>query len=170
MSYLDAAFNVVKGKGEDLLARVPVLGPLLGAETSSHKALIAKQKQMAEEARKRQEMNQQARMNMLGQQLLAFNPMNQVMAQMFGPEAAFTPEQMAGFGQNPMRPQLDPSLVNYTGGDPRKLQEVQKYIQQKKAFDEQEARRRELIMGGFQQPGPGPQPFAMSAPQPGRKL
>lgn len=169
MSFLKQALGAFTDKGENIAARIPVLGSLLGAETDSHKALIAKQKQMAEEAKKRQELNQQARMNALGQQMLAFNPQNQMMAQMFGPQAAFQPEQLAQMAQNPMKPQLDPSLVNYQGVDPQKRAEVQAFIAKKQEFDRQEAQRREMLMGGLQTPGPGPAPIQMSAPQAARR-
>jgi hypothetical protein len=112
-------WKMVTGKAENVVSRVPVVGALLGAKTDSEKALEAKQKQIAAEARKQQELNQQARMNALGQQMLAFNPQNQMMAQMFGPGAAFQPEQLAQMAQNPMKPQLDPSLINYQGVDRR---------------------------------------------------
>ncbi len=170
MSFAKTAFGAFKDKGEDILARIPVMGSLLGAETDSHKALVAKQKQMAEEAKKRQQQNQQARMQALSQQLLAFNPMNQTMAQMFGPDAAFQPEQFAQMAQNPMQPHIDPSLIDYRGTDPNKQKQVEAFIAQKKQFEEEEARRRAQIMGGMQRPGPGPAPFAMNAPQAARKF
>lgn len=86
---------------DDTMAKIPIFGPLSGAKTDEEKRLIEKQKQMAEEAKKRQVEQQRMRMNALGQQMLAFNPQNQMMAQMFGPEAAFTPQQMAQMAADP---------------------------------------------------------------------
>jgi hypothetical protein len=87
--------------GEDTMAKVPIFGPLSGAKTDEEKRLVEKQKQMAEEAKKRQAEMQRARMNALGQSMLAFNPQNQMMAEMFGPQAAFSPQQFAQMGNDP---------------------------------------------------------------------
>lgn len=151
-------------RGEDIIARIPVVGPLTGAETSSHKALKAKQEQMAEEAKKRQRLNHQVRMNALGQQMLAFNPMNQTMAQMFGPGAAFQPEQLAAMAADPMKPQLDPSLYGYQGTNDKKEAEIKAFMADKKQYDENEKRRREMLMGGLQPLPQGPAPIQQRAP------
>ena len=141
----------------------------MGGRTKEEKALVAKQQQLAQEAKVRQGQQQDARMNALGQQLLAFNPTNQMMAQMFGPGAAFQPEQMAAMaqGQQPAAP--DPSLVNYQGTDPAKRAEVAEWIRRKKEFDAAEAGRRDMLMNGIQQPGPGPAPISMPTPQAARR-
>lgn len=89
------------GMSENTRSRLPLIGGLTGAQSDAEKALIAKQKQMAEDAARQKRANEQARMNALGQQLLAFNPRNQVMAQMFGPDAAFTPQQMGAMAADP---------------------------------------------------------------------
>ncbi len=163
-------WGFITGKAENTLARVPVVGSLLGAKTDSEKALEGKQKQMAAEARKQQELNQQSRMNALGQQMLAFNPQNQMMAQMFGPQAAFQPEQLAQMAQNPMKPAYDEKWSNYKGTDPKTQADIEDYIKRKAEYDRQEAARRDMLMGGIQQPGAGPAPIQMSAPQAARKF
>ena len=162
-------WGFITGKAENTLARVPVVGSLLGAKTDSEKALEAKQKQIAAEARKQQELNQQSRMNALGQQMLAFNPQNQMMAQMFGPQAAFQPEQMAQMAQNPMKPIYDEKWSNYQGTDRKTQADIEDYIKRKAEYDRQEAARRDMLMGGIQRPGAGPAPIQMSAPQAARK-
>ncbi len=140
--------------GEDTLARIPLVGGLLGAETDSQKALIKKQEQLAAEAKKRAEMNQKARMNALGQSMLAFNPQNQMMAQMFGPQAAFSPQQMAAMAQ-------DPSIAGLpwgTGTDEQRRAQV---------ADKQRRQRIEQQMTPL---GPGPAPLKLPPPQAGRKF
>lgn len=87
--------------GEDTLSKVPVLGGLMGAQSDAEKALLKKQEQMAAETKAQQEKNARMRMQALGQSMLAFNPQNQMMAQMFGPQAAFTPQQFAAMGNDP---------------------------------------------------------------------
>lgn len=87
--------------GEDTMSRVPVLNSIGGYQSNSQKALIKKQEQLAAEAKQREQQNAQARMNALGQSMLAFNPQNQMMAQMFGPQAAFSPQQMAQMAGDP---------------------------------------------------------------------
>lgn len=141
---------------------------LAGGRTREEKALIAKQTQLAQELKVKQGQQQDARMNQLGQQLLAFNPSNQLMAQMYGPQAAFQPEQMAAMAQG-QKPAYDESLTNYKGTDPKKQAEVNEYIRRKKEYDAAEAARRDMIMGGIQRPGPGPTPIQMSAPQAARR-
>jgi hypothetical protein len=140
----------------------------LGGKTKEEKALIAKQTQLAQEAKVRQGQQQDARMNQLGQQLLAFNPSNQLMAQMYGPQAAFQPEQMAAMAQG-QAPAQDPSIRNYMGDDQKKLQAKREMIRRQDEYDAAEAARRDMLMGGIQQPGPGPTPIQMSAPQAARK-
>src|SRR3954468_4262193 len=87
------------------------LGGVLGLTTNlfgdggeSRDKLIAKQKQIAEEARKRQEEQHAARMQALGQNMLAFAPRNAAMAQMYGPQAAFSGQQIADMTADPNGP------------------------------------------------------------------
>jgi hypothetical protein len=105
---LQAAFD----KGEDVLARLPVLGPLLGAESSEQKALIAQQKRMAEDAKRREELLRPARLAGFQQSMGAFAPRNKMMANVFGPDAAFSGKQMADMTADPMGgPTADPKVM-----------------------------------------------------------
>ncbi len=133
---------------------------LTGGRTAEEKALLAKQQQMAEDAQRRQGEVQDARMNTLAQQVLAFNPRNQMLAQMFGPSAAFTPQQMAGVVQGPPPPSLGPN--------PTPAQQAA-YDARMKQYQASEAARQQAIQSGFQQPGAGPRPLNMPAPQAARK-
>lgn len=96
--------------GENFLAKLPLVGGLTGAETQADYDLIRKQKQLAEDAARRQKTMEQARMNATRQRIGAFAPRNAVMGQMFGPEAAFTGAQMADMTANPMPAEVDPTL------------------------------------------------------------
>ena len=139
--------------GEDTVARIPLLGGMLGAETSSQKALVKKQEQLAEEAKKRAAQNAQARMQALGQSMLAFNPQNQMMAQMFGPQAAFSPQQFAQMG-------ADPSVAGMpwgTGTDEQRRAQAA------------DAERRKKIEQQMTPLGPGPAPLKLPPPQAGRR-
>jgi len=139
--------------GEDMLARVPLVGGLLGAETDSQKALIKKQEQLAEEAKKRAAQNARARMQALGQSMLAFNPQNQMMAQMFGPQAAFSPQQFAQMG-------ADPSVAGTPWG--------QGTDEQRRA-QAADAARRKQIEQQMTPLGPGPAPLRPTPSAPARR-
>jgi hypothetical protein len=139
--------------GEDMVARIPLVGGFLGAETDSQKALVKKQEQLAEETRKRAEQNAKSRMQALGQSMLAFNPQNQMMAQMFGPQAAFSPQQFAQMG-------ADPTIAGQpwgTGTDAQRQAQVQ------------DRDRRRMIEQQMQPLGPGPAPLKLPPPQAGRR-
>ena len=112
---------------EDARSKIPILNSLTGAESDAQKALIKKQNQLADEARKRQVQMQEARMNALGQSMLAFAPRNAMMAQMFGPQAAFTPQQMGQMVQNPM-----PQQQWGTGTDQERVDQVKSRDEQRK--------------------------------------
>lgn len=139
---------------EPVAARIPVLNSLTGAQTEAQKQLIQKQEQLAADAKQRAQQNQQARMQALGQSLLAFNPQNQMMAQMFGPQAAFSPQQFAQMGG-------DPSVSGMpwgTGTDAQRQAQVAN-------------RDRQQRIGAQMQPvGPGPAPLRMPAPQQARRF
>lgn len=142
---------------------------LFGGQSKEQKALKAQQEKLAQEAELRREQTQQARMQALGQRVLAFNPHNQLMAQMFGPQAAFSPEQLAGMAANPMEPAIDPELINYTGTDKKVQARVEESIRKKQEFERQEKERREMLMGGLSPLPQGPTPIQMPAPQAARR-
>lgn len=131
--------------GEDMVARIPLVGGFLGAETDAQKALVKKQEELAKEAAKRAQMNANARMNALGQSMLAFNPQNQMMAQMFGPQAAFSPQQFAQMAQ-------DPRVAGVPWGSGTD--------EQRQAQVADKARRQQ-IQQQMQPLGPGPAPLNM---------
>jgi hypothetical protein len=142
---------------EDFRSKIPGLNELTGAQSDAEKQLLAKQEELAKEARQRQQQQQQARMNALGQSLLAFNPQNQMMAQMFGPGAAFTPEQFAQMAQNPM-----PNETPWgTGTDQQRAEQVQRR--------DAERARQERIRGQMQPLPQGPAPINMPRPAPARR-
>lgn len=153
--------------GEDTVARLPIVSGLLGAESDAQKALQKKQQDLAEDAEKRAKLNQQMRMQALGQSLLAFNPQNQMMAQMFGPQAAFTPQQMAqmsadpgAMGRDQYQQAWQQSLLS---GQPMGMT----------ADDKQRMEDNERRMNQVRQQttplGPGPAPLRMPPPAPGRR-
>ena len=137
--------------------------------TKEQKQLIELQKQMAHEAQVRQGQLQDQRMNQLGQQVLAFNPTNQLMSQMYGPQAAFTPEQAAQMVQG-QEPAQDPNLMNYAGNDQNILKQKQEMIRRHNEWLAAEQQRREMVMNNFQAPGAGPAPINMPAPQAARRF
>lgn len=155
---------------DDTMAKIPIFGPLSGAKTDEEKRLIEKQKQMAEEAKKRQAEMQRMRMNALGQQMLAFNPQNQMMAQMFGAEAAFSPQQFAQMAADPgarsreeyeaarqkaMANPQDKRIDGWTGDDFKRMEEDEK--------------RRRMIAQQMTPLGPGPAPLRMPPPAAARR-
>lgn len=165
--------------GEDTVARIPIVGGLLGAETDSEKALLEKQKQLAEEAKKRQKQNEQARLNALGQQMLAFNPQNQLMAQMFGPDAAFTPQQFSQMASDPYAMGVEQAQAAYNQArmanpiDPKTRErshivppEVQANLE--RAY--QNAARQRQIEQQMKPVGPGPAPLRPMQPAPARRF
>lgn len=145
-----------------------------GGNTKEQDALVAKQRQMAKEAEEHRREAQESRMNALGQQLLAMNPSNQMMARMFGPDAAFQPEQMAAMTQNPMPPPaMPPELKALEGKNtkntPQQAAAFRKYQQELQQYEEGNRRRSEQMMNGITPPGPGPAPLQPRTPQPARK-
>src|SRR5688572_3089935 len=89
----------------NVLGKLPIVGGLFGngGQTDAEKALVRRQQQMAEMVRRRQEQQALTAPQLQGtaQQMLAFDPLNRAMASMHGPQAAFTPEQMAAMVRNP---------------------------------------------------------------------
>lgn len=195
----------------NILGNIPIVGGLFGGggESDAEKALKRKQMELAARAEQRaqQQRLQAPQLQGSAQQLLAFDPMNQAMARMYGPESAFTPSQLAKMVQNPQgMPGIDDwakqqgfaptkqqgqaqvnaiahndqkaydnasgdqTLVNYTGTDPEVQKRIEEYLRQKRLFDEAEQRRKDTIMSGFREPGPGPEPLQMGAPAPARRF
>lgn len=183
---LQLGFDSVSGGatrflGEDTLAGIPVLNSITGAQSDSEKALLAQQKKTAEEAEKRARQNAQERMNTLGQSMLAFNPQNQMMAQMFGPQAAFTPQQFAQMGADPgAKSQADFDKArqdSIMGGaiDPKTRSRIPAPMQNFNAQDLERMRadqRRQAMLAANMQPiGPGPAALApRAAPAAARKF
>ncbi len=163
---------------EDTLAKIPGVNSLTGAKSDADKALLAKQEQLAQEARRQQERNAQARMQALGQSMLAFNPRNQAMAAMYGPEAAFTPDQFAQMANDPNAKPTDqaqqawlaaskgPLNQDLTGRAPIP-QQIQSDLEAAYAND----RRKKQIAGQMTPVGPGPAPLGpRQAPQQSRRF
>jgi hypothetical protein len=153
--------------GEDTVARLPIVNGLLGAQPDSQKALLKKQEQLAAEAKKRAQQNAQMRMQALGQSMLAFNPQNQMMAQMFGPQAAFSPQQMAqmssdpgAMGRDQYHKEWEKSLMS---GQPMGVSadEIRRM--------EENERRMKQVRQQTTPLGPGPAPLRMPPPQAGRR-
>lgn len=132
--------------------------------------LKAKQEQIARETELRRQQMQTARMDALGARMLAFDPYNQHLSRMFGPEAAFQPEQLAAMAENPMKPQLDPALQGYRGTDPKKQRQINDYMAAEEKYYADEKARRERVMGGVRPPGPGPAPLQQRTPLPARRF
>ena len=141
--------------GEDFMSRVPLLGSLGGYKSDEEKRLMKTQEALAAEAKKRQRALQQRNLNTLGQRLTAFNPQNQLMAQMFGPQAAFTPEQFANMAANPM-PQ--PMGQDFEGRAPSRGERKQQAQTRAEAAQYQmdEENRRQMILQGLSPLPQGP--------------
>jgi hypothetical protein len=174
----EAAFTV----GGALKEVAPVLGAvapmaidaLAGGRTKEESALLHKQEQLAKEAKARIAQVQESRMNALGQQLLAMNPRNQMMAQMYGPGAAFQPQEFAAMTQNPMPPPEMPAELKALEGNTKPLTPEQKaayaaFVQQKQQYEQGNQQRSDQMMNGMAPPGPGPAPLQHRTPQAARK-
>lgn len=151
------------------LAFEGIKGLFAGDNSKEQKALIAKQEQMAREAETRRYQMQTARMDAMGQRMAAFSPMNQRTAQLLGPDAAFRPEQLASMVENPLKPQLPPELMNYTGTDDKKEQQIRDYMFQMEQYKKAEEARRQRVMNGVAPLPSGPAPISMPTPQAARR-
>jgi hypothetical protein len=185
--------------GAGIGAGVGLLGAAFGVfgDDSESKALIKKQKEMAEEAARQKKRNEQARMQALGQSMLAFNPQNQMMAQMFGPQAAFSPQQMAQMAADPTAgPEAEQWIKdavargehkmppaqwmeergpgrNASGKDgERAAQQLSAIKAHARAVEEDQARRdkqRQMIEGGLSPLPQGPAPIQQTQAAPTRR-
>jgi len=148
---------------------IEAVGGMLSPSGDAQNALIAQQQQLAREAKMRRDQQQQRNMNALAQSMLAFNPRNRMMAQMFGPEAAFSPTEFAAMVRNPAPlPEMDPS-IDQTSADPRVAQEQQRVLAERAKYRQDNERRQQMVMQGMAPPGPGPAPLQARAPAPARR-
>lgn len=185
--------------GAGIGAGVGLLGAAFGlfGDDSESKALAKKQQEMADEAARQKKRNEQSRMQALGQSMLAFNPQNQMMAQMFGPQAAFSPQQMAQMAADPTPgPEAEQWIKdavargeqnmppeqwmmergpgrNASGKDgqhaAQQLSAIKAYA---RAVEEDQARRdkqRQMIEGGLSPLPAGPAPLQQRTPQAARR-
>src|SRR5262245_34618120 len=111
---------------------------------------------------------QTARMDALGQSLLAMDPYNQHLAQMFGPEAAFKPEQLAGMVNNPIPP--DTSMGGYTGTDPKLKAKQAEQVAALAQWKQQNEDRRNMVLNGLTPLPAGPTPIQMPRPLPAKRV
>ena len=171
--------SIVDDNGEDFLSKIPVLGPLTGAKSNEYKALIKKQEQMAKEAELRAQQQHQQGLQSLNQGMLAFGPRNQMMAQMFGPEAAFSPQQMAAMASDPaakplaeaeqawiqsaMQNPIDPKTRSRTTG------EMNPQVQADLERARENERRKQWLLQNLGPMPSGPAPIQMPRPQSGRR-
>jgi hypothetical protein len=167
--------------GEDTMSKIPVLNSLGGYRSDATKQLLATQQRLAQETAEQRKQNERMRMNALGQQMLAFNPQNQAVAQMFGPEAAFNPQQMAAMANDPgarsqqdfqaaqqaamptFNSPIDPKTRTRQGSvmqgwTPEDLQRMQ-----------ENERRKQMLQQNLQPLPQAPPPLQMTAPQAGRR-
>ena len=168
--------------GEDTRSKIPLIGPLSGARSDATKQLMATQQRLAEETRKQAERNQQMRMNALGQQMMAFNPQNQAVAQMFGPEAAFNPQQFAQMANDPgARSMADFQAAQQQAAptfnspiDPntrtRQGQVMQGWSAQDLQRMQENERRKKMVEQNMTPLGPGPAPMQMPSAAPARRF
>lgn len=170
------------------------VGALAGAfglfDDGSKEALLAKQRQLAAEAQRRREEVQRSHMRALNQTMLAAGPRNQVMAQMFGPEAAFSGKQMADMTANPMGgPETDQLWLQkqmaagdfnlsrddykakhgYKSGWDKDYGQLLEFSRKKQAYDQEEAARRAQMEAAFGTPQ-GPAPIAPTQVAEARKF
>lgn len=153
--------------GEDTMSKIPVLNAIGGYESDEQKALLKKQRELAEETKKQQQRNAKMRMQALGQSMLAFNPQNQMMAQMFGPDAAFSPEQMAQMSSDPGA--MSPDAYQRAWQDSLMSGEPIDISPEEKQRMEENQRRMAMVRQQTTPLGPGPAPLTLPKPQAGRR-
>jgi hypothetical protein len=133
--------------------------------TKAEKALIKKQEELAEAAKARQIQVQQEGMNRLGQQMLAMVPQNRMMAEMFGPEAAFTGQQMGQMAADPGANQAAAGQAfdnNNPAGNQFSMEDI--------ARANADRQRQQQVAGAFGPPPQGPAPLQPRTPQPARRF
>lgn len=181
---------------EDTRSNIPVIGPLTGAKSDEQKALESTQQRLADEQKKRLEQQRQIQMQNMANRLMAFAPLNNHVASRLGPQAAFSPEQMAQFGADPMGPPKagSPELQawarlsdqdrayamshrgdkNLTFGGATwgnyNLDQLEQQRMQLLQQQQQEQQRQAMISGAFQGMPQGPAPIPISAPAPARRF
>lgn len=126
--------------------------------TKAENDLIEKQKELAAAAKARQTQVQQEGMNRLGQQMLAFAPLNRAMQEMYGQGAGYSPEQMGAMVADPGAQQ---GFDNNNPGGPS-IEEVKR----RQAADLQ---RQAQVSGAFA-PAQGPAPLQQRTPMPARRF
>lgn len=154
---------------EDFGSGIPIVGPLLGLESDEQKALVAKQQQLAREAKLRRAELDRQNLNSLGQSMLAFSPHNQVMSQIYGPQAAFSQTQMSAMIANPKGMPEMPQGMDQTSTDPRVQAEQERVMRERDEWRANEERRRKLLEANFAPPAPGPAPLDPRRPAPARR-
>jgi hypothetical protein len=132
--------------------------------TRAEKDLIKKQEEIAAAADARRAQVQQEGMNRLGQQMLAMNPMNQTMAEMFGPSAAYTPDQMAGMAADPgANPAAAGQAFDNNNPNPQ-------FSMEDIARANADKRRQDMVRANTSPLGPGPAPLQQRTPQAARRF
>jgi len=128
--------------------------------TKAEKDLIKKQEELAAAAKARQLQVQQEGMNRLGQQIQAFVPQNRMMAEMFGPDAAFTGQQMGQMAADPGAKPM--SAYNVPPGTPLNREDIDR--------TNADQARQQQVAGAFGPPPQGPAPLQQRKPQAARRF
>jgi hypothetical protein len=130
--------------------------------TKAENDLIEKQKELAAAAKARQVQVQQEGMNRLGQQMLAFTPLNRAMQEMYGQGAGYSPEQMGAMTADPgANPAAAGQGFNPDAPGQYSLEEIRRA----NADKERQAR----VSGAFG-PAQGPAPLKPRTPMPARSF
>jgi hypothetical protein len=138
-------------------------------QSKAERQLLDKQKELAAEAAKRRQQLEQEGMNRIGQQLLAFNPQNQMLSQMFGPGAAFTPEQMGQLANDPGA-MSDADYQKAYQEALRTGKPMQGVTQADRDRREANERRKAQVTQSATPLGPGPAPLQPRTPQAARRF
>ncbi len=128
--------------------------------TKAENDLIEKQKELAAAAKARQLQVQQEGMNRLGQTMLAFVPQNKMMAEMFGPDAAFTGQQMGAMAADPGAKPM--SAYNVPPGTPLSREDIDR--------TNADQARQAQVAGAFGPAPQGPAPLQKRTPQAARRF